>query len=540
MRGFGDEEKDTQAATSDPAWKEVDISSIPQLQLESPAKGAKLTPDAPDPAATRLTMRSIALKGVGRDAFDGVKTLVIPRAKTVWAYVCYVDGMRSQGTTVRLERIDLGSGTSAALWTMSPNTLLLDVSPDGKSALFRTDHFGFGKSDKVEIWSLDGAEPKKTLLFKPFSSGGFEADVKDGWFVDATHILLWNERGALTLWNTATAQPVYSCRINSGCVPALSANGKYLAVASGQRALLLTPLTGEVVAEMKMDTASGGAFSFSPSGRQLAVIAEGSVRVWDMESGWPLSEFSTPKNVGSNLKVVADGYGLVNGSFLLDFERRVVLWSYGGMHSAGAVAAGGQYLYVAREIRGNQATLAMAKLPHAEALAAAKAIDPEAEMLLKPGTKVSLSVEVPEDQPAITEALTARIKEAGLVLADNQPLVFRAFVEQGKSEQRNYTQRGAFGSSETMSVTVTQQICRLRLEFEGKAAWERQTVSQAGGFLSLKPGQSAQDAANEAGKPHLAFLKTVRLPRYVPKLREPMWYGASWLTAQGIASQLGQ
>lgn len=91
-----------------------------------------------------------------------------------------------------------------------------------------------------------------------------------------------------------------------------------------------------------------------------------------------------------------------------------------------------------------------------------------------------------------------------------------------------------------MSVTVTQQICRLRLEVEGKTAWERQTVSQAGGFLSLRSGQTAQDAANEAGKPHTAFLKTVRLPRYLPKLREPMWFGASTLTAQGVAPQQGQ
>ena len=541
MRGFGDEEKAAQeAATSDPAWKEVDPSSAPLLQLESPAKGTKLTPDVPDPAATRLAMRSILLKGCGSDPWDSVKTLVIPRAKTVWAYACHVNGMPARATTVRLERIDLASGTSAALWTMSPNTVLLDVSPDGKTALFRADHFGFGKSDKVEIWSLDGAAPKKTLLFKAFAGDSIEADVEGGLFVDATHILLWNGRGSLTLWDIPGAKPVYSCGINIGCIPSMSANGKYLAVASGQRALLLTPLTGEVLAEMKMDTASGGAFSFSPSGRQLAVLADGSVRVWDMESGWPLSEFSMPQNVGSSLKVVADGYGLVNGNCLLDFERRVVLWSYGGMQSAAAVAAGGQYLYVLRDLRGNQGALAMAKLPHAEALAAAKAIDPEAELLLKPGAKVSLSVEVPDDQPAITEALTARIKEAGLVLAENQPLVFRAFVEQGKSEERKYTQRGAFGGGETMSVTVTQQICRLRLEVEGKTAWERQTVSQAGGFLSLKPGQSAQDAANEAGKPHTAFLKTVRLPRFLPKLREPMWFGASTLTAQGVAPQQGQ
>jgi hypothetical protein len=533
------EMKEEEAAKADPAWKEVDPAGAVLLDLRSPGRNWKLALDVPDPAATGLALRSIALKGASRDHLDAVKSLVIPRAKPTWAYACHVGSTPGQ-TSVRLERIDLATGVSTALWTMEPDTAMLDISPDGNTALFRTDGFGFGKSGMVEVWSLEGEEPRKTLKFKPFMANrmGMGANISGGLFVDDTHILLWSEDGTLTMWDLKAIKPVYSCSINRGCVPALSANGKYLAINIGQQALLLEMPGGKVVAEMTMDTPSGAAFSFSPSGRQLAAWADGSVRAWSLENGWPISEFSTPQGIGGlTLRMVADGYGLVDGAYLLDFDRRAVLWYYRGARShtiqPDAITAGGEYLYIFREDRA-QARLVMAKLPHAQALRAAEAIGAQAEMLLKPGVKVSLRVDLSEEQQEITDALTARIKEAGLVLADNQPMVFRASLEQGTSTQQEYTDRRT-GHTET--VTSTQQICRLVLEVDGKVAWQRQTIAQPSSMLTMREGQSAQDAANESGRARTSFLMTVRLPRYLPKSGDSIWYGSSSLSAHGVTAQ---
>ena len=521
---------------NDPAFKEVDASSAPLLQLESAGPAWKLVPDAPEAAARQLALRSIALKGIGTEAFDGVKTLVIPRAKATWAYACHIGGMASRGTNVRLERIDLASGASAAVWPVTSNTFLLDVSPDGKTALFRTDGFGAGKSDKVELWSLEGTTPTKKLAFKPFGGDWTTADIKGGLFADATRILLWNGKGTLTMWDTATAKPVYSCQMNPGCAPSLSATGKYLAINSGQRALVLSTATGQVLAEKPMQTSSGAVFGFSPMGTQLVAWADRSVRVWDLASGFQVSEFSTPGNIGgTSIDIVADGYALLGGMYLLDFERRVVLWHYqSSSRNAGTVAPGGQYVYAYRDPFGKTGSLAMAKLPHPDALRAAESIKPDEVLLVKPGVKVSLSVDVPgtaEERSQITEALTLAIKETGLVLADNQPIVFRAFVEQGKSEEREYR---SFGRVE--KVTVTPQHCRLRIEADGTPAWESQTVSNAGFILHMKQGQTIQDAVAEATKPNTAFLKTVRVPRYLAKPKDPAWFGSSTLTAQGVGA----
>ncbi len=231
---------------------------------------------------------------------------------------------------------------------------------------------------------------------------------------------------------------------------------------------------------------------------------------------------------------------MLDGSCLLDFEHRVPLWQY--QHSgenAHAVAPGGQYLYVCRDDSRRAAFLSMTRLPHPEALKAAESIKADEALLLKPGTKVSLLVDVPcsnEQRKQITAALTQRIKDAGLVLEENQPIAVHAMVEPGKSEVREYRRFGSprFGGGGTEKVTVTPQISKVCIEADGRRAWEVRKSTTAGFMLNLKQGQTAQDAANEASRPDTAFFDTVRVPGYLPKPRDPAWFGASLLTEQGI------
>lgn len=177
----------------------------------------------------------------------------------------------------------------------------------------------------------------------------------------------------------------------------------------------------------------------------------------------------------------------------------------------------------------------MVKLPHADALAAVQALQPAEELLLlKPGVKVSLSVNLPEEQDKVTETLKKRIAESGLVLADNQPIVFRAFVEAGETKTTEYGSMHGSPSGRTEKVTTTSNTCKLTLETDGVVAWVVSATSGAGSTIWRKEGQSMQDAANEAAKPNTRFLQSVRLPKYLVKPHDPAWYGVSSLTNQGI------
>jgi hypothetical protein len=178
----------------------------------------------------------------------------------------------------------------------------------------------------------------------------------------------------------------------------------------------------------------------------------------------------------------------------------------------------------------------MTRLPHPEALSAAEAIKPDQVLLLRPGMKVSLNVTIScaaEQRQQITDTLKRRIKQAGLELADNQPIVIHALVEPGKSEEREYRRIGVPGGR-IQRATVTPQIAKLCVESAGKRVWEMQKTSSAGSMLMLKSGQSVQDAVNEASRPDIGFFEKARVPACLPNPRDPAWFGASILTEQGI------
>jgi len=72
-------------------------------------------------------------------------------------------------------------------------------------------------------------------------------------------------------------------------------------------------------------------------------------------------------------------------------------------------------------------------------------------------------------------------------------------------------------------------ITKLAVEVEGKKAWESVSVLGAGFFLTLKEGQTIEQAVADAAKVNVEFLKNAKVPIYLTKPREPAWYGNSKL-----------
>jgi hypothetical protein len=66
---------------------------------------------------------------------------------------------------------------------------------------------------------------------------------------------------------------------------------------------------------------------------------------------------------------------------------------------------------------------------------------------------------------------------------------------------------------------------------DGKAIWERGSLSAPPPFISLKAGQTADQAVQDAMNLNYRFFETVRLPKYVAKSRAGV--GTSKLTAAG-------
>jgi hypothetical protein len=172
------------------------------------------------------------------------------------------------------------------------------------------------------------------------------------------------------------------------------------------------------------------------------------------------------------------------------------------------------------------------KLPTADALALAKTLNADDLLLLKPGVKVALSLNVdlpPGDREQVEAGLKKQIAQNQLVLDDASPIRIVASTEQGKTREESYTPIGAGPFAPAQKVSITPTITKLAIEVEGKKAWETRSVAEAGFFLNLKEGQTIEQAVAEASRPNPAFLKNVRLPAYLTKPKEPAWYGSSAL-----------
>src|SRR5215468_10813188 len=91
---------------------------------------------------------------------------------------------------------------------------------------------------------------------------------------------------ARRVWDVATAQERAPLRHSDITLARLSPDGKRMATAGDDRVLKIWDMTtGAPVGEPVQHEYRLNALAFSPDGRRVVTASEGSVRVWDTESG---------------------------------------------------------------------------------------------------------------------------------------------------------------------------------------------------------------------------------------------------------------
>jgi len=524
--GDAQQAEEDKALASDPAYRAADASSARPVLID-PGVGKPPLDPAPK-AVAKPASRAIALKGATGQFFDSPTAILFPRGLSNQVMVAHVDSAPGKRAAGRLERVDLAAGRSLAVYTFEPELTPLDVSPDGKQALLRTTRSGAGKNDRIEIWSLEGAKAQRKCILVPYGDQEWHGrNVEAGLFIDAAHVLTVSAKGSMDLWNIETGKAEWTCSAGAGARPFFTPGGKQVVFLSDRNAVFMDPAAGSVVGAVPVDAAAGSV-AVSPSGRQLAAFRGGDVAVYDLSTGSLTGQFAL-RVIGRQTAMPAEGFVLLDGSILIDLERRIPLWKYGMTQGATAVSPDGAFWYVRKADR---PVLACYDVPHAEATSLARTLKAEDLLLLKPGVKVALINNVSADdqqRKAISDALVAQIKSLGLVADDAAAIRITASIEPGKSEERTYRAFGEPAFASGTKVTVTPQISKVTIESEGKTVWESRAVASAGFMLLMKEGQTIEQAVAEATKPNLKFYDTVKLPVYVTRPRDPEWYGESQL-----------
>lgn len=511
------------------------------------ADGGTFTPD-PEPTLPKPTSnQSILLTGPSGDPSEIVEGLSFATGGLAPLAVFGYGNKLGRAPTTRVERLDLAAGRSLGFCNLPVKLQVDGVTTDGSRIVGHVPAFGGGGGDRLDVWSLaDPAKPAHVVSFTPYEhQQGPWRGIIWSHFVGPDHVLTVNfcASSELILWDLNGKAAVWHTEVNS--TPAVSPGGKYVAASLFGHVAILDAQTGKYLRRMQGDSVAGAILSFSPDGKRVAATAPWLLQVWEVDTGRLLHNLSPDGTWGQGIAWVADDYILLDGRFLVDLRTGMVLWRYDrhGLDDAASLAVlGGRTFYIASTPGGKnakaQAFFASTVLPDAKANEVIAGGTGGATIVLKPGSKVSLELNVPESiQAKALETLKAKLAANGVTVVDNEPLRFVATSEQGKSREMSYKTIGPRFGQPAEKVTVNEVIYKLQLlDQNGAILWQQHATQSPPTSLDIKKDQSVGDAVNEAMQPSAGFFASIGIPRLVPKGSNLPGLGATLLPPQGLAA----
>jgi len=500
-----------QPSFAGPREVEVDWSQSVVVPLQAPSSEWNITPPAAPESQLRVRSVGLPKKTDFFEKLAGVAINVVAKK----AVVGYSLAKHGSEATTRIVMCDLERGRALPSVTAPGEMAPIALHDDGEHILMRRNEFGFGNLDRLEIWSIQGKEVVRSLIWKPYNDERHGArDVMWAEFVDASTLATSSRGGKVALWDVASAQPICHFQLSDGAVPAMSADRKWIAFSSQDRMGLFNIEDREVVAIQDTPTALTWPYmAFSPSGGKIGCIARDRILVWDTATGELQQDFATPGlNIHGAIDFPDDGFILAANQFLIALDTQVRLWHYQGAEHVRTV---GGTTFMAVAGFGGPGALAAAKLPHAEAVSLLeKAVKQPDLFVFHKGTPVKLDVTgIPAaERNRVSQALTKKLTEMDCPIQANAAVELVASVEGPKQKTVRFMHSGEY--------KVKEYRTQLKFMYQGKPVWETGGTNIPG-ILMLKKGENVEGVLRKASQqPSYGFYDGVVLPEYLQKPSE--------------------
>lgn len=534
----------------------VDWAQVKRI-VPAATASSSVPPDAASEPMNPLVTKSITLT----PEFAGgnrVNRLLFDRKRGhAWA-VTHEMGTR-EGATI--QHIDLVSGHAGH--PVRFPSLMEPTDMHSATGRLLACTFADGKAETaISVWSSDSDTVRHE---RTITLGDLGDRIPRGEpyakFIDADHILFSTSPQTVAMIQLSKARAVYQMDVES--TPALSANGKHFAVQLNDAIYICDALTGESIGRLPGNPGRATALSFRPDGKQLACVSsEGMARrllVWnlvtvelyrDIYYGYHFvqegvfTSHAAAANIARStytrrIDWVDEGYLLLGGDEkLVDLERRLVLWTYRSYgpwaFDPGCGVIGGRFWYAMRTKDGMQRVLSSAKLPHPMAVKTAAALNADEVLAVKPGVEVNLIVTfkgADEDQQRVLQVLRTQLQELGMSVGHGSRLKLVATMEFDGNPSVHYK---TFDDREGETIT---SVYNARLAFiEGdKVVWKAFAIGRAPRSLTLKRGETLQEALSQFKKPNVSFFSEIKMPKYVVRPGPARGaYGNSNLTDRGV------
>ena len=511
-----------------------DLFSAVPVTLPNGFTAWSAVPDPAGPVPPGLDRDMLVAKEgetLQRLIFAGPQSGKIVVQKEVQPIVGAGGGRRGQRQMI-VERYDVASGSKGSSVEIPFVYRLVGASPSGNFAVVgysdtkakadRIDVVGLAPKKHIAGWRPYAGDPnQKAANAAPWSSASTNAV---SWLnmLDDEHIVTVSTGGKLVNWKLPECKAVYVFE-QFGEPLALSPGRKYLAGAHNGEFRLFDASTGQCVGDLESPVTGVRAVraAFSQDGRELSAIIDGGedkmlVR-WNLTNGKIEHEFPLPgdlfdvaKQTGASffgqpnsLEYRGNKYALLDNTFLIDLERRAVIWRY---ELNGTFVSGSPdektWFCTRRDRSFNSAVyLTTHETPSASVLRKAEAVQLENQLVLYPGMSVRLLVDLTgvnmqNMEATVRTALQESLENRGIVVSDAAPLTLSVLTGEratgdtigvSSGPQFGFGYSPFFRSSEPQQTISKQQlVCRFALsDASGKVRWfrDRSVTMRSGGFV---------------------------------------------------------
>ena len=379
------------------------------------------------------------------------------------------------------------------------------VSPTGNRIATR-DLEGFNRFD---VWDL--SQKSHLAGFFPYDQGRSDGGAPILWcdFLDDDHLFTL-AANQLTFWSVPTGKAIYEISTTGiTSFPAFSPQRNHLAFLDDEGLTIIQALTGRTVAFNDKLPIDGKlvALAFSPSGESIGVLSEptgsGELALIDVLSGSILSSFPVPMS-GKNLQFAGEDFVLIDGGYLISLKKKAVAWIYhlDGLRVAAGPSAVNWFLHQSK--MNEPYTLKTEQLPTQRALTALSNFDPPIDMVLQPGGRIALDVNVPSPPnrgnftSEVETALAGRFAENSVTIDPTSNL--RLVVRGSQEKTGDGITLSRFGSMFDRDSDLDEERVTWTLSIKrgDETLWQRSTSANNTGSIDIEDGVTGSAAVQQA------------------------------------------
>jgi len=492
----------------------------------------RVEPDPQPPLKGTWKPRAVRLASAG-DLWDRVGSSYAPTdfaittLPTPQAIVVYGSFVGQEDDPASIELVDLARRKILLKEPAPVGTGKIMISPGGGSiATLHSDRGGSDSDGLIHFWDIAEKKISHRIGFAPYVMNAWP-DLDPEWSVwlDDKRFFTLNREGQLILWQVDGAKAIYELLVDSGAQPILTLGNKYLVMPSSTGIQFFDPASGELKALVGSDDYRHAKLTFSPSGKQLAVVSRGFIDVLDVTTGETTRSFPCEKLRGSQgIAWIDEEYLFAENGLIIHVPLRLIAWEY-ELHSRLIKSFAGTHWALMEDMASQGQILTPLVLPPPEAVDAIKNLDQEDLLVVRPGDAISIEVQIQGNNflaEDVKRALVEALADAEMKVGDDTELTLVARATTGETEKVRYTRFGAF-NDKGETISVTSRVYELELQRNGAIVWQRKSHHSAPHHVRMEKGESIRAAVDRVMKPTARNFRG-RLPSYVlrPEYREPL------------------